>query len=78
LPRISQAAWLVLAYGVVVGLYGPVLGFPDWMGDLSPFAATPMLPAESLVAGPVVILIAVAAVLFAAGFAGFQRRDIGR
>lgn len=76
-PRWSAAGWAPLAFCFVVGTLGPLLGLPDWVEDLSPYAAQPMLPAEAFAAGPLVGLTALAAGLIAAGMFGLRHRDIG-
>lgn len=76
LPRAAALVWAVLAYAVAVGVFGSLLGLPDWTYDLSPLGHTPKLPAEELTVTPLVILAAIAAGLLAAGLAGFRRRDL--
>lgn len=76
LPRAAPLAWLIPAYGFVVGYLGQILNFPGWMNNLSPFGHVPQLPAEDLSWTPLVLLTAVAAGLVALGLVGFQRRDL--
>lgn len=76
LPRAAAVAWLVPVYAFLVGYLGQILQFPDWMNDLSPFGHVPQLPAKELDWAPLAVLTAVAAVLLAAGLAGFRRRDL--
>lgn len=75
-PRFASLAWIVPAYGFVVGYLGQVLQFPEWMNNLSPFGHIPELPAEEFTALPVALLAALAAGLVAIGLAGFRRRDL--
>lgn len=76
-PRLSAAAWGVLAAFVMLGEIGPVLQLPQALLDLSPFAHTPKLPGSALAWTPLLWLTAVAVALLAAGLAGFRRRDAG-
>ncbi|GLW50361.1 ABC transporter permease [Streptomyces sp. NBRC 14336] len=77
LPRATAAAWAVLAACAVIGLLGEVLGLPSWVRDLSPFEHVPHLPAgDPTVAAPLLLAL-VAALLTAAGVAGFRRREVG-
>jgi ABC-2 type transport system permease protein len=76
LPRATAAAWLVPVYAFLVGYLGQILQFPDWMNDLSPFGHVPQLPAKEMDWTPMAVLTAIAAVLIAAGLAGFRRRDL--
>ncbi|WP_433499775.1 ABC transporter permease [Sphaerimonospora sp. CA-214678] len=75
-PRASALAWLVVVYAGVVGYFGTILQFPDWMSNLSPFGHIPRIPVESFSWTPLLILTAIAAGLIAAGLYGFRRRDL--
>ncbi|UNS98065.1 ABC transporter permease [Streptomyces tubbatahanensis] len=75
-PRAAALAGAVPAYGFVVGYLGKLLDLPGWLNDLSPFGHVPQLPSADLRWTPVVLLTLVAAVLVAAGLAGFRRRDL--
>ncbi len=76
-PRAALAAWAGLAFCFVVGMFGQLLDLPTWLVDISPFQRTPQVPAADLSLGPLVVLTAAAAVLTAAGMAGFRHRDVG-
>jgi ABC-2 type transport system permease protein len=75
-PGMSQLAWVVVAWAVLGGLFGPLLGLPEWALELSPFGWLPEVPAEAFDVVPVVGLTAVAAGLLVAALAGFRRRDV--
>lgn len=75
-PRTATLAWVVPLYGFVVGYLGQILQFPAWMMNLSPFGHVPRLPAAAMDWLPILVLTLVAVVLFAAGIAGFRRRDL--
>ena len=66
----------VLAYVVVVSLFASGLNWPDWVGDLSPFAWTPLVPIESWTIAAAIGLGVVALGLLAVGFGAFRRRDL--
>jgi ABC-2 type transport system permease protein len=77
LPRAAAAvAWAMVAYVVVVTLFAAGLNWPDWVGDLSPFAWTPLVPIESWTSGAAVGLAAAIVALLAVGFGAFRRRDL--
>ncbi len=76
LPRAVGAAWAVLAGCAFLVLLGEPLRLPGWALDLSPFQHTPQLPAQAWSLGPLLALVAVAAVLVAAGLFGLRNRDI--
>jgi ABC-2 type transport system permease protein len=75
-PRASSLAWVVLAYGGIVGYFGDMFGFPAWTTNLSPYGHTPLLPAEPFAAVPILIMTFISGALIAAGLAGFRRRDL--
>ncbi|MEO6126275.1 MAG: ABC transporter permease [Ilumatobacteraceae bacterium] len=77
LPNLAVGAWALVAGGLVVALFGPVLRLPRWTLDLSPFEHVPLFPAQSVRALPLVVLVLVGMVLAAIGIDGLRRRDIG-
>jgi ABC-2 type transport system permease protein len=76
LPRATAWTWAVFAAVALLDFLGPLLKPPGWVYDLSPFDRTPSLPAERFAVAPLLGLTALAAVLLAAGLAGFRRRDL--
>jgi ABC-2 type transport system permease protein len=76
-PRLSPAAWGALAVCLVFGWLGGVLDLPAWLSNISPFTHVPSAPMESMAAGPLVALTAVAMALTAVGVLGLRRRDLG-
>jgi ABC-2 type transport system permease protein len=77
LPRlVVGGTWAVLAVVLFVTMVGQPLRLDQWTLDLSPFAHLPRLPAAGFTATPLAWLVAVAAVLAAAGLAAFRRRDL--
>ncbi|GIF51981.1 ABC-2 type transport system permease protein [Asanoa ferruginea] len=76
LPRMTSLGWAVLAFFLLLGQLGAILQLSQWALDLSPFTHLPALPGGEVTATPLVWLVALAALLTAAGLAGFRRRDI--
>ncbi|MGW1956184.1 ABC transporter permease [Streptomyces sp. NPDC001920] len=76
LPRAAMAAWGVAGAVLLLGWVGPALDVPQAVLDLSPFGHLPKLPGGGMQWGPVLVLLALAAVLVAAGLAGLRRRDV--
>ena len=78
LPRWAvPASWAMLLAAMVIGpLFGPSLGLPWWLQDLSPFTHIPNAPAASVTAAPLVALTAVCLLLGAAGLTAIRRRDL--
>jgi ABC-2 type transport system permease protein len=75
-PRASAASWGALAICLLFGLIGAALQLSHWIIDVSPFTHLPKVPGSAVRAAPLVLLLAIAAVLLAAGLAGTRRRDI--
>lgn len=75
-PRAAVALWGVLTACFVIGFFKELFKLPQWVADLSPFEHTPLMPAAGFDAVPLLLLLAFAAVLTAAGFAAFRRRDV--
>jgi ABC-2 type transport system permease protein len=73
-PQLTGVSWAVVSAALVITLLGPALGLDQWALDVSPFSHVPKYP--DITAGPLLWLTGVAAVLLAAGFAGFRRRDL--
>jgi ABC-2 type transport system permease protein len=76
LPRLTSLSWVALAVFVLLGLFGELLRLDQWMLDISPFTHIPKLPGGEVAAGPLIWLVAGAAVLVATGLIGFRRRDV--
>jgi ABC-2 type transport system permease protein len=78
LPRAAAAiAWTTVGLCAFVGLFADTLDLPRWLRDVSPFTHTPRAPFDSVTAGPLLAVAAVAVVLLAGGLVGYRRRDIG-
>ncbi|GAA3543899.1 ABC transporter permease [Nocardioides daeguensis] len=75
-PHWTWVGWLVLAFEVVIGWLGGVLGLPDWIYQFSVFDRAPRYPAEDLSAAPLLAMGAGAALLLSVGLVGFRRRDL--
>jgi polyether ionophore transport system permease protein len=75
-PRRSAAAWVLVSWAVLSGLFGPLLRLPGWVARLSPFGWTPGIPAEHLDVVPLAGLLLVAVVLGGAALTAFRRRDV--
>jgi ABC-2 type transport system permease protein len=78
LPRWSVGlSWALVVLVIAVGpMFGPSLGLPSWLVDLSPFSHVPNAPAVATTAGPVVALSLVCFLLVAAAGGLLRRRDL--
>ena len=77
-PRHATAiGWgLLLAFFVVGPMFGPGLGLPQWLQDLSPFSHLPKAPAVDVTVTPIVALLALCLALVAVSVALLRRRDL--
>jgi len=77
-PRAAVAGgWTVVSAVVLVAFFGPLLPFPGWMMDISPFTHVPKLPGAPVHAAPLLWLALTAVLLTAAGLTALRHRDIG-
>jgi ABC-2 type transport system permease protein len=76
LPRTIGVTWVVLGYGLFVGLFGTIMDLPQWAHNLSPIEHIGQPPLDSISWSAAMILLVVAAGLMATGLAGFRRRDL--
>jgi ABC-2 type transport system permease protein len=75
-PKVVYVAWALLAAFVVVGEFGPLFNLPQPVIDVSPFVHAVVLPGSSIVATPLLVLLAIAVVLIVLAQTTFRRRDI--
>jgi ABC-2 type transport system permease protein len=77
-PRWSVGlSWLLVVFAIFVGpMFGPSLGLPTWLLDLSPFTHVPNAPAAPVSLAPVLGLVAVGALLAVAGAGVVRRRNL--
>jgi ABC-2 type transport system permease protein len=78
LPRWSVGlSWALVVFSVFVGpMFGPSLGLPTWLLDLSPFTHVPNAPAVAVSTEPVIGLGLAFVLLAAAGILLLRRRDL--
>lgn len=75
-PRSLPAVWLVLGYGLVAGLFAPILDLPGTVVAVSPYEHVGEYPLEDVSVVAVLVLVAISAALAAAGTGAFRRRDL--
>jgi ABC-2 type transport system permease protein len=76
LPRLAPVSWAALAVSAFLVLLGPLMQLSQWVLDVAPFSHIPKVPGADVSATPLAWLLAVTAVLVAAGLVGFRRRDL--
>ena len=78
LPRWSVGlSWALVVFSIFVGpMFGPSMGLPTWLLDLSPFTHVPNAPAVAISYGPVLGLSVAGVLLAAAGILVLRRRNL--
>jgi len=76
-PRASAGiAYGLVAVSFVWELFGPVLGAPRWLLELSPFEHVGLVPAQPLRGGAAAVMLALALLACAGSLWAFRRRDL--
>ncbi|MFD2793714.1 ABC transporter permease [Promicromonospora vindobonensis] len=75
-PRLASAAWLLLVYSFVVGMFGAVFDLPEGAEAVSPLDWLPAGFGEAPEAANMAGLAGVTVVLLVLAFLGFRRRDL--
>ncbi|MER7246987.1 ABC antibiotics transporter [Kribbella sp. NPDC000426] len=77
-PRWSVGlSWALVIASIFIGpMFGPSLGLPTWLLDVSPFTHVPNAPAVSPSAGPIVGLCLAGGLLAAAAVLFLRRRNL--
>jgi ABC-2 type transport system permease protein len=76
LPKAAGAIWGYFAYTFLIIFIGRVGIFPEFLSKLTPIGFVPQLPMDEINVAAMILLTVVAAVLTAAGFVFYSRRDI--
>ena len=75
-PRLSFAGWIALAWCVVAGWFGVILGLPNWILKTLPFGHLSGWPGASMTWTPEVVLLCFSAGSLLAARLGLRGRDI--
>ncbi len=76
-PRLTAGlGWGLLVLSVFLGIFGALVGLPDWTADLSPFSHTPVPSGADTDWGGGIVMAVLALVAGAAAFVLFRRRDV--
>ena len=76
-PRLTvPLGWGLLGLGLVVGQFGGLLKFPDWLRDASPFTHTPSVPVADFDWASALVLTGIGAVFALVAVFVFRRRDL--
>ena len=76
-PKASSIIWAVYGGVFLLGMFGRMDIFPDWLQNMSPFGFISQYPMESISWLPLVVLTVIATGLTVVGLVGFRRRDVG-
>lgn len=76
-PRATIAAgWALIGVGSLLGLFGPLFGFPDWVARLSPLEAAPKVTTDGVDMNGLWWLVIFVVVCGAASIALMRRREL--
>jgi ABC-2 type transport system permease protein len=76
-PRLSIAlGWVVVGLAVVLGQFGGLFGFPEWLRDVSPFTHSPIVTADEVDWAAAWVMLGIAVVVAAGATALVRRRDL--
>ncbi|MZD04776.1 ABC transporter permease [Streptomyces sp. SID5785] len=75
-PQAAPAGWAAAGAALLLGWLGPALKLPQAVMNLSPFGHLPKLPGGDMTWTPVLVLVALAALLTGAGLVALRRRDL--
>ncbi|WP_448808384.1 ABC transporter permease [Agromyces bauzanensis] len=76
-PRVMiGVAWAALTLGAFFGVFGELLGLPDWVRDLSPFAHSPLPIGDDIDWTGGVWMIAIGLVAISVAIVAMRRREV--
>jgi ABC-2 type transport system permease protein len=73
----TATSWALLALGVMLGIFGGMLGLDQSLRDLSPFTHTPVPHGDATDWSGAWWMLAIAAAAAALAIAGMRRREVG-
>jgi ABC-2 type transport system permease protein len=78
LPRLASAlSWAGLALSLIAGpMFAVMFNMPEGVQKISPFTHVPLVPMESITAGPIASMLGAAILLTGAGMMFFRRRNL--
>ena len=75
-PKATGIIWAVYGIIFLLGLFGRMNIFPDWIINISPFAYIAQYPMEEISWFNMALLTIIAVVFTITGFIGFRKRDL--
>lgn len=76
-PRLTIAlGWTLVLLGMVLGLFGPLFGFPEWVANLSPVAVAPKVDGDDVDLAGLWWLVAATGVAATLSLALMRRREL--
>ena len=76
LPKATGFIWAAYGFVFLIGMFGRMDIFPEWMKNISPFGHVAQYPMESISWPSLMALTGVATVFTVVGFIGFRNRDV--
>lgn len=76
-PRGTIAlGWTLVALGMVLGLFGPLFGFPEWLSGLSPVGSAPLVDGDAILIRGLWWTLAASGVGLSAALLLMRRREL--
>lgn len=76
-PRLTIAVgWTLIVVGMMLGMFGPIFGFPEWLTDLSPIAVAPIMDGDDVDVQGLGWLVLAAGAGVAASLTLMRRREL--
>jgi ABC-2 type transport system permease protein len=76
-PRLTiPLGWMLVLLGMVLGLFGPLFGFPEWLTHVSPIAATPQIEGDEILIRGLWWIVAVVVIGAVGALTSMRRREL--
>jgi ABC-2 type transport system permease protein len=76
-PRVTIAlSWLLVGLGAIFGIFGDLVGLPEWLVNASPFTHSPTPVGNEVDWGGGIVMLGVAVVAAALAVAAMRRREL--
>jgi len=75
-PKASGAIWGYYGFVCFTSFIGEMIGLPDWLLNLAPLRHISQILLEDISYTPLIVMTVIAAILTAAGFIFYRKRDV--
>ena len=75
-PALTNVSWLVVSGVLIIGEFGAMFAWPQWLMNLSPFTHVPRMPSVPMAWMPTLLLLGLALSVGASALAWYRKRDL--